>query len=294
VRELDLIFFSDVYGSLEIVEELIGWVEENRLERVVYIIAGDLGSSPRLEERYGILSRLASDAEYLLYVPGDTDPRDISYQASNVVNLDSDCFLIEGEGVKLGFIGLGGAPKHSVAEGASPNLYDESVPIVRDSLLTSLKIRIEKLVLSKPDYIILVTHSPPYGIADKSLPISLKEIGILEEHLSDTISHEEKRGAALRKPTSTIRRLGSRIIKEFVENYKPDIHVFGHVHKEGGREVQEEQTLFFNVSHLAPTPYKLTGRKFLQMRFEKNRLLYRFNHLVETDLAFKDFVERYL
>lgn len=59
--------------------------------------------------------------------------------------------------------------------------------MVRDSILASLRIKIEKLILDRPDYVILVTHSPPYGIADESTPITLRGMEFPEEYLADTI-----------------------------------------------------------------------------------------------------------
>jgi Icc-related predicted phosphoesterase len=146
---------------------------------------------------------------------------------------------------------------------------------------------------------VLVTHSPPYGIADRSKPITLKETIVLEdllEELKGEAKPEPKAPTEPKKkaPTSP-RHLGSRILRDFVKYYKPDIHVFGHVHKEGGKTEQEEGTRFFNVSHLSPLPYRLTGRKFLRMKITRKAITTSFNHVImEKDLPFNEFIEKYL
>jgi Icc-related predicted phosphoesterase len=146
-------------------------------------------------------------------------------------------------------------------------------------------------MLNNPHYVILVTHSPPYGIADRSTPITLKESIILEEILLDTEYKEEKRKKSLVSP----RRLGSKAIKEFVEYFKPDIHIFGHVHKQGGKLIKEGDTYFFNVSHFSLMPYKLTGRKFVTIKIIKERKFEAiFDSFVIKELHFSDFIEMYL
>ncbi|MEM4297678.1 MAG: metallophosphoesterase family protein, partial [Nitrososphaerota archaeon] len=119
----------------------------------------------------------------------------------------------------------------------------------------------------------------------------LKEFVILEEILLDTEYKEEKGKRATMNP----RRLGSKAIKEFVDYYKPDIHIFGHVHKQGGKVIHEDETYFFNVSHFSLMPYKLTGRKFLKIRINEERKFgHSFDSLVIKEFYFKDFLERYL
>ncbi|MBS7252333.1 MAG: hypothetical protein KIH08_17355 [Candidatus Freyarchaeota archaeon] len=92
--------------------------------------------------------------------------------------------------VKVGLLGLGGAPTHSVrsdvrSDESLPYLWDESVPVVAEGLSTELKINIEKAVQGHRDYIVLVTHSPPHGIADRSKPITLREMLVLEDVLEE-------------------------------------------------------------------------------------------------------------
>jgi len=75
----------------------------------------------------------------------------------------------------------------------------------------------------------------------------------------------------------------------------PDIHIFAHVHKEGGKVHTDKATRFFNVSHISPLPYRLTGRKFLRMNITKESVSAAFDHVIlEKNLPFDEFIERYL
>jgi Icc-related predicted phosphoesterase len=69
------------------------------------------------------------------------------------------------------------------------------------------------------DVNILVTHTPPYGILDRS-PGSLYHSGCPE-------------------------------LREAVERIKPQLHVFGHIHGAHGMQ-SNEHTVFVNASNLGP------------------------------------------
>lgn len=215
----------------------------------------------------------------------------------NAKNLDKQNYVVDDGEVKIGLLGLGGAPTHSLrSTELSPYLWDENLPIIAQDLLTELKINIEKVAQAHPDYIILVTHSPPYGIADRSKPVTLREMLVLEDILEELKGETkpETKESAKKTPTSS-RHLGSRVIKDFVKYYKPDIHIFGHVHKEGGKAKTREATKFFNVSHLSPLPYKLTGRKFLQIEITKENVTASFDHVIpQRNMSFAEFIEKYL
>lgn len=292
MRNLDLIALSDIYGDIDTLKELIVRLGREEKEKRLFVVAGDIGIMLNHQEYFKIFSLLANSSKYVLHVPGDADIKDLKVNLPNVINLDKNSFFLQDNGVKLGFLGLGGAPKHSIREDEPlPNIYDESIQTTKDGILTSLKVNLEKVMLNRPNYLILVTHSPPYGIADRSTPITLKEFVILEEILLDTEYKNEKG----KKATMNPRRLGSRAIKDFVDYYKPDVHIFGHVHKQGGKAIYEDETYFFNVSHFSLIPYKLTGRKFLKIRInEERKFEYSFDSLVIKELYFKDFLERYL
>jgi len=181
---------------------------------------------------------------------------------------------------QIGLFGLGGAPKHSVRE-SFPYLWDEHINIVHEEILKTLKINYEKLIANETELTILVTHSPPYRIADYSTPITLKEFVVLEEIM-------EEHGAKTKSRNPL--HLGSKAIKEFVNDFKPDIHIFGHVHKQGGKIAEKS----VNVSHLSALPYKLTGRKFLIMDTGKEGVKFSFDSVVEGYIEFEEFIEYYL
>jgi len=289
---MDLIALSDIYGDIDALKEFVQKLDIGEKDRRVFILAGDIGFTLNQQEYKQIFSLLANSSNCVLYVPGDTDIENLNVNLPNVINLDKNSFSLEIDGIRLGFLGLGGAPKNSIREDELlPNTYDETIPILKDGILTSLKINLEKIMLNNPHYVVLVTHSPPYGIADRSTPITLKEITILEEIVLDVDYKEEKGKRAAASP----RRLGSKAIKEFVEYYKPDIHIFGHVHKQGGKYMQEGDTYFYNVCHFSLTPYKLTGRKFLTIKITKEKeFKASFDNFVTKELYFKDFLEKYL
>jgi len=289
---MDLIALSDIYGDINILRDFVRTLDSEEKDKRIFIVAGDISFTGNQQKYNEIFSLLSRNSKYVLYVPGDADIKDLNIDLPNVINLDRNNFLLEISDIRLGFLGLGGAPKHSIREdNILPNTYDESIQIIKDGILTGLKINLEKIMLNNPHYVILVTHSPPYGIADRSTPITLKENVILEEILLDTEYKDEKRKKSLVSP----RRLGSKTIKEFVEYYKPDIHIFGHVHKQGGKLIKEGDTYFMNVSHFSLTPYKLTGRKFLTIKIINERKFEAiFDSFVRKELHFRDFLEMYL
>jgi Icc-related predicted phosphoesterase len=264
------------------------------------IVAGDIGirtTSAHYEQDINkILTLLSKISKQVFYIPGDSDAKEFKIAMPNVKNLDRQSYVIDDGELKIGLLGLGGAPTHSVRSmDLSPYLWDENVPIVRESLMTELKIQIEKIAQAGPDYIILVTHSPPYGIADRSKPITLHEMLVLEDVLEELKGETRTEAKEQAKKPTSIRYLGSRVINDFNKYYKPDIHIFGHVHKEGGKTETWEATKLFNVSHLSPLPYRLTGRKYLHLKITKKDITATFDHVIpERDIPFNEFIDRYL
>ena len=80
----------------------------------------------------------------------------------------------------------------------------------------------------KSDNFVLVTHHPPLGIFDRGSGDS-------------RYSWKDNRG-----------RLhgGSYGIRKFVEEHPPTIHIFAHLHSDGGKWISTEKTLFTNVSYV--------------------------------------------
>jgi Icc-related predicted phosphoesterase len=298
---MDIIAISDIYSDMHTIQEFILLTSQITDKKPTIIVTGDIGirttSTHYKQDTKNIIDSLSKISNQILYVPGDSDNKQLDISTSNAKNLDGkNCIIDDGE-VKIGLLGIGGAPTHSMrSTDLSPYLWDESVPIVAESLLSELKINIGKIAQEQPDYIVLISHSPPYGIADRSKPITLQEMLVLEdvlEELKGEVKSETKEPG--KKTPSSVRHLGSRIISNFIKYYKPDIHIFGHVHKEGGKTETQEATRFFNVSHLSTHPYKLTGRKFLYLSITKENIRATFDHSVtDRNVSFVEFVEKYL
>ena len=298
---MEIIAISDIYSDIYTIQEFIRIASQTTDNKLIIIITGDIGirttSTHYKQDINNIIDSLSEISKQVIYIPGDSDNKQLEIRAPNAKNLDGQNCIIDDGDIKIGLLGLGGAPRHSMrSSDLSPYLWDESIPMVAENILTGLKINIEKIAQAQPDYIILITHSPPYGIADRSKPITLQEMLVLEdilEELKGETQPEEKEPA--KKTPTSIRHLGSRTISNFVKYYKPDIHIFGHVHKEGGKTDPQEVTKFFNVSHLSPLPYRLTGRKFLQLRITKENIIPSFDHVItERNITFNDFIETYL
>jgi Icc-related predicted phosphoesterase len=302
--KMDVIAISDIYSDTKITTEFTELIKQIINNKPIIIIAGDIGiktASHRYHQSINeIIYSLSKISKQIFYIPGDSDSKELEISAPNIKNLDRQNYIIKDDEIKVGLMGLGGAPSHSMRNtDLSPYLWDESIPVVRESIMTELKIQIEKIAQENPDYLILVTHSPPYGIADRSKPITLHETHVLEdilEELTGEIKTEEAEAKEKEKTKKviSIRHLGSRVISDFIKYYKPDINIFGHVHKEGGKTETREATKFFNVSHLSPLPYKLTGRKFFKIKLTKETVSYSFHHVVVGDVTFDSFIDTYL
>ena len=111
---------SDIYGETDIIKELVYKVKEKTDEKIVTIIAGDLGLyTGSGEKEYNInvneiLSSLSEISKNIFYIPGEYDIKKSLFNNPNVINIDKQHHVLEDNDVKIGFIGLGGAPKHSV------------------------------------------------------------------------------------------------------------------------------------------------------------------------------------
>ena len=304
MKPLEILVISDLYGKYNILEDLLFQVHRRPSTKRITIIAGDLGIHPERAEYQRTIERiidiLSEFSEFIIYVPGDTDSKKLDIQRHNTINVDKSFRVVNIGKVSLGIFGLGGAVRNSVREGEpTPYLWDENVPVIRDTLTAELKINVEKVMLERPDYAILVTHSPPYGIADLSKPITLNEMLVLheiaaEEETAEEAEEDETEDKKEKPKYTSPRRLGSRVLRNFIKYYQPDLHIFGHVHKQGGKQRLVGDTLCFNVSHLSVMPYKLTGRKFLTITIQKGKISPRFDSAVHKKLDFDSFIETYI
>jgi len=298
---LELIAISDIYADTTQTRALLNKLGKQGCDERIIVVAGDIGikTAPKTKTEK-VLKMLSTACKHLIYVPRNADEKDLKVTIPNAINVDKSNYIVEEKGLKIGFIGLGGAPSHSVRPHEPVQyLWNENIPIIAQGLKTELKINIEKLMQHHPDYVILVTHSPPYGIADRSKPITIQETiaisDLLEEILQPTEKEITPKPKAEKKIAKTPRHLGSRLLREFIKYYKPDIHIFGHVHKEGGKTAEMNGTKLFNVSHLAPLPYKLTSRKFLKILLTKKDIITTFHHTIPDGfIPFDEFIEVYL
>jgi Icc-related predicted phosphoesterase len=298
---LELIAISDIYGKLDVLSDLVSRLNKSNKDQRIVIIAGDIALQASDPNNYpktvsNIFALLSTKCRMIFYVPGEYDSKDLSVQSENIVNLDRRGYYVEVGGISLALVGVGGAPNHSIREGEPTTyLWNEQIPIVSEGIDRDLKISLEKAMLGRrPDYVILVTHSPPYGVADRSTPITLREAIISEEIALEGVEPKAKEEQEKKRVAVTPRRLGSRTIREFLKYAKPDIHIFGHVHNQGGKVEENESIEFFNVSHLSPMPYKLTGRKFLTLNLTSSGFTYTFDSIVNKNMTFHDFLETYL
>jgi len=214
-----LIAISDIYADALMVQDLVSVLGKTGRENRVLIVAGDMGikatSRNYAQDVNHILSLLSTVSRHLFYLPGDSDDREFEVTGTNARNLDKRNYIVEVEEVKVGLLGLGGAPTHSVrSDEPVTYLWDESIPFIAEGQSTELKINIEKVMHGHPDYIILVTHSPPYGIADRSKPITLREMVVLEDLLEE-LKYEGKpeEKEVTKKVPRGPRHLGSKLLK---------------------------------------------------------------------------------
>lgn len=278
---MKILALSDIYGDVNIISDLYRRYSKENFD--VIIVAGGI-SDVRKNNIHKIMNSLANIGEKLLFVPGGNDPKVIKTKKDNIVNLDNSSHVIETNGLKIGFLGLGGVPSRSIKRKRQyPYRWDER--ICYNDFMRKLKTDYKKIKLEKPDFIILVTHSPPYQIADYSRKITLSEFETTEQ-----ADEEDKEGKT--KSTNPL-LLGSKILKEFTKENEIDLHIFGHVHKQGGKKTMKNNSIYLNVSHMSVLPYKLTGRKACIIDINK-KIKPKFQSIVEEDLDFEEFLHTYI
>ncbi|MFQ6121239.1 MAG: hypothetical protein ACE5KE_15285, partial [Methanosarcinales archaeon] len=113
---MEILVISDIYGNIEILKELIIKLLGKKNDRIA-IIAGDIGIYNLDKEEYlakveRIFSLLLNISKYVCYVPGDSDLKDLSSKNPRVINLDIRYSILKNGNIKIGMLGLGGAPKH--------------------------------------------------------------------------------------------------------------------------------------------------------------------------------------
>ncbi len=278
---MKILAISDIYGNMDLINDLRRKYSSENFDAI--IVAGGICDEKK-NNVHKIFSLLASLGEKILFVPGGSDQKEININQENIINIDGNFEIIEKNGLKIGFFGLGGVPERSIKKKRQyPYKWNESICF--NDFIRKLKTTYQKLKLEKVVYTILVTHSPPYHIADYSRKITLNEFETTEE-LEDQDVEDKK------KSTNPL-FLGSKILREFTKNNKVDVHIFGHVHKEGGKKVIKDNTIFLNIAHLSPLPYKLTGRKICLVNIDKE-INVEFQSVVNNKLEFEEFLRSYI
>ena len=295
---MNLIIISDIYENLDLIDELVNEIELKKIGKDnIILIAGDLGSfSTKREQTYienlkKFIKKLLEVSSHVLFVTGECDKKNLDLQMSSVVNLHNNYFTINTDKGKIGFLGYGGAPIHSIKQKQRryfSNLWDEK--LVNDDITKSLKLNYEKLRLNNPDKIILLTHTPPYNYMDHSKEISFAESLI---DVDDTKPKSVENTNTKKAKTNTPKHLGSKSILNFIKNHKIDFVFCGHIHKEGGKIEHINNSVLFNVSHFDILPYKLTGRKYLILK-DIDNLKFEFHSLTTPYINFEEYIASYL
>lgn len=285
-----ILAISDIYEDLDLIEKLKRTFNEDKVD--IVIVAGGIGfyneqrKETYFENATKIFNSLTNIGDLVLYIPGGTDLEGLKVQNPLTINIDKDVYLFQKNEEKVGFFGLGGVNRNSIkSKNVFPYSWKEN--IVSDNYLKKLKVSYEKLETENPDYFILITHSPPYRYADYSKKISINTLEILEEAEQEDKETKEK-------TSSNPIHLGSKVLRKFLTQKIVNVHIFGHVNKRGGSRINREPTSFFNVSHLSSEPYKLTGRKYLLLELSNGSVLHHFDSLVDKDLRFEEFLNKYL
>ena len=138
---MNIVAISDIYSDMNVIQEFIQFINQ---PLDVIILAGDTGirtTSAHYEQDINkILTLLSKISKQVFFVSGDSDAKEFKIALPNVKNLDRQSYVIDDGELKIGLLGLGGAPTHSVRSmDLSPYLWDENVPIVKESLMMELK-----------------------------------------------------------------------------------------------------------------------------------------------------------
>ena len=209
---MKILAFSGFHGNRTLIDIFVDSIIGKRLNPDIFVCAGDIGDSIIVE----LFTKLSRFKRPVLFVLG------------NHTILDSN-------------------PKEIIKAEKIPNVFhlsdhtfslDNFVFVGQDAWthFTSHK-RIEKrryrdltdkfAQLSKKE-VVLVTHHGPLGIFDKAISYPKQSWKDNEGYLHG----------------------GSFSIRQIVEKFQPSIHIFAHLHSDGGKWELFDDTLFVNVCHL--------------------------------------------
>lgn len=195
-----ILVIADIHGSKKAAK--YAGIKANEMDAALTVIAGDItdfGSPDAADIFSAIGGRIAA-------VPGNCDPPEIvdAMKECGVIDLHGKRALID----NLMFAGLGAS--NPMPFSTLFTYSEENIHVILDSIAR--------------DADVLVTHTPPYGILDRTM-----------------FGHHA----------------GSKSIRRIVEKYRPKISIFGHIHESPGVE-RMDGSLFIN-----PGPAKDGNAAFL-------------------------------
>lgn len=178
------------------------------------IIAGDLTARDTQDQHMQFLSWIAQqDYKKKIWIAGNHDNFLIGTKFIPIKDLGMEYLCDSGtefEGLKIW-----ASPWTKTFKGMNPHCKAFTVDTEKELA--------EKWALIPDDVDILITHSPPYGILDGVPNFST--------------------GKVIWTGSSSLRQ-------EVTTRIKPRLHVFGHIHENGGNMVDLITTKFINASHV--------------------------------------------
>lgn len=190
---MKLLLFSDIHADLEAARRIVGQSREVD----VVIGAGDFATMSRgLKQCIDVLSKI--DRPTVL-VPGNNEwPDELSAACDNW----KSAHVLHGQGTQIdgvSFFGLGGGVPVTPFGDWSFDLSEEQAA---------------KLLETCPDHAVLVSHSPPKGLVDRS---------------------------------SSGQSLGSKAVRDLIVQKKPLLVVSGHIHASAGKSATLNETPIVNA-----------------------------------------------
>ena len=109
MNNMQIIAVSDIYGDFDSVETLIGKLNDQHVSNRIIIIAGDIGFAKddgNYEKNVDqILKYFASVAALVVFIPGDSDKREIVSSHKNILNVDGQNYITMIGGITVGIFG---------------------------------------------------------------------------------------------------------------------------------------------------------------------------------------------
>ena len=181
---MKILVISDVHSRSSIIDRLGKKIHGIDIDLV--LIAGDLTHFGTLKESLNILNRFKKYFSKVVFIPGNCDPPELLEFKDDNDLYNIHCRSLGYKGYI--FYGIGGS-----------NLTPFSTWIEYSEEL--LKEMILKAGMYPANKLIIVTHTPPYGVLDKIL---------YGEHV------------------------GSKALRNFLEKHQPLLWITGHIHESRG------------------------------------------------------------